>query len=70
MDFNLMHLCDAACPGRVTSRFIKGEQDLQFCGHHTNKLEAGLIGAGFSKVEPLVEQQAPSTKKENRPAFA
>lgn len=68
MDFNTTYLCDAACPGRVKSRFVKGAQDLQFCGHHSDKFEAGLIGAGFNK-QVVVEDKAPS-KEKNRPAFA
>jgi hypothetical protein len=43
--------CDR-CPGQAFFR-IMGEAGyfLDFCGHHADKYEAALIGAGFFKAE-------------------
>lgn len=43
-------VCDGDCSARALRKFrTAGGEDLQFCGHHANRFEAGLIGAGFSE---------------------
>lgn len=52
---NANDVCDR-CSAAAKTRFVKGEQDLLFCGHHAYEYNFSLIAAGFQN-ETFIEDQ-------------
>lgn len=48
--------CDR-CGAAAKSRFVKGEQDLIFCGHHTAEYRIGLVMAGFQNEQFMAQAE-------------
>ncbi len=50
------NLCDR-CGAAGKTRFVKGEQDLVFCGHHTQEYNLNLIAAGFENDTYMIADE-------------
>lgn len=53
---NTTHRCDR-CGAEAKSRFVKDEQDLLFCGHHSQEYKMGLVAAGFQNEQFMAQSE-------------
>lgn len=51
---NATDRCDR-CGAQAKARFVLGEQDLLFCGHHTQEYRVNLVIAGFQNEQYMAE---------------
>lgn len=48
--------CDR-CGAQAKARFVKGQQDLLFCGHHSQEYKLGLVSAGFQNEQFMAQTE-------------